>query len=44
MGLITEKVESIILGKSMNLSVYCPDGYEKATLSVLYFLDRKSVV
>ena len=42
MGLITEKVESIILGKSMNLSVYCPDGYEKATLSVLYFLHGRT--
>ena len=42
MGLITEKVESIILGKSMNLSVYCPDGYEKATLSVLYFLHSRT--
>ena len=30
MGLITEKVKSNILGKTMNLSVYCPDGYEKA--------------
>ena len=36
MGLITEKVESIIL------SVYCPDGYEKATLSVLYFLHGRT--
>ena len=42
MGLITEKVESIILGKSMNLSVYCPDGYEKATLPVLYFLHGRT--
>lgn len=42
MGLITEKVESIILGKSMNLSVYCPDGYEKATLSVLYFFHGRT--
>lgn len=42
MGLITEKVESIILGKSMNLSVYCPDGYEKATLSVFYFLHGRT--
>ena len=42
MGLITEKVESIILAKSMNLSVYCPDGYEKATLSVLYFLHGRT--
>lgn len=42
MGLITEKVESIILGKSMNLSVYCPDGYEKAALPVLYFLHGRT--
>ena len=31
MGLITLKVESSILRKTMNLSVYCPDGYEKTT-------------
>ena len=27
MGLITEKVESRFLGKMMNLSVYCPNGF-----------------
>ena len=42
MGLITEKVKSNILGKTMNLSVYCPDGYEKADLPVLYFLHGRT--
>ena len=42
MGLITEKVESRFLGKMMNLSVYCPDGYEKADLPVLYFLHGRT--
>ena len=37
MGLITEKVKSNILGKTMNLSVYCPDGYEKADLVIPEF-------
>ena len=37
MGLITEKVKSNILGKTMNLLVYCPDGYEKADLVIPEF-------
>ena len=42
MGLITEKVESRFLGKMMNLSVYCPDGYEKTALPVLFFLHGRT--
>ena len=42
MGLIAEKVESHFLGKTMNLSVYCPDGYEKAALPVLFFLHGRT--
>ncbi len=42
MALITEKVESHVLGKTMNLSVYCPHGYEKEALPVLYFLHGRT--
>lgn len=42
MGLITEKVKSHFLGKTMNLSVYCPDGYEKTALPVLFFLHGRT--
>ncbi|MCR5626994.1 MAG: prolyl oligopeptidase family serine peptidase [Lachnospiraceae bacterium] len=42
MGLKTDKVESLVLGKTMNLSVYCPDGYEKNALPVLYFLHGRT--
>lgn len=42
MALIKEKVESHFLRKTMNLSVYCPDGYEKEALPVLYFLHGRT--
>ncbi len=42
MGLITKKVESSTLGKTMNLSVYCPDGYDTVDLPVLYFLHGRT--
>ena len=42
MGLITKKVESSILRKTMNLSVYCPNGYEKTKLPVLFFLHGRT--
>lgn len=42
MSLITKTVESRILGKTMNLSVYCPDGYEDTDLPVLCFLHGRT--
>lgn len=42
MGLITKKVESHFLRKTMNLSIYCADGYEKTALPVLYFLHGRT--
>ncbi len=42
MSYIEKSLESIILGKTMNLSVYCPDGYESTDLPVLYFLHGRT--
>ena len=42
MSLITKTIISRILGKEMNLSVYCPDVYEKESLPVLYFLHGRT--
>lgn len=42
MGLMGMSLESNLLGKSMNLSVYCPEGYESVKLPVLYFLHGRT--
>ena len=42
MGLMEMSLESNLLGKTMNLSVYCPEGYESVKLPVLYFLHGRT--
>ncbi|WP_407384951.1 alpha/beta hydrolase [Ruminococcus sp.] len=42
MSLTVRTIHSGILGKDMNLAVYCPDGYENTDLPVLYFLHGRS--
>lgn len=42
MSLTVRTIHSGILGKDMNLAVYCPDGYEDTDLPVLYFLHGRS--
>lgn len=42
MSLKVRTIHSGILGKDMNLAVYCPDGYENTNLPVLYFLHGRS--
>lgn len=42
MSLTVRTIHSWILGKDMNLAVYCPDGYENTNLPVLYFLHGRS--
>ena len=42
MSLKVRTIHSGILGKDMNLAVYCPDGYENTDLPVLYFLHGRS--
>ena len=42
MSLTVRTIHSGILGKTMNLAVYCPDGYENTDLTVLYFLHGRS--
>lgn len=42
MSLTVRTIHSGILGKDMNLAVYCPDGYENTNLPVLYFLHGRS--
>ena len=42
MSLTVRTIHSWILGKDMNLAVYCPDGYENTDLPVLYFLHGRS--
>jgi enterochelin esterase-like enzyme len=42
MGLTVMTWKSNLLGKSMNLSVYCPDGYESVKLPVLFFLHGRT--
>ena len=36
MSLTVRTINSGILGKDMNLAVYCQDGYENTDLPVLY--------
>ena len=42
MSLTVRTINSRILGKTMNLAVYCPDGYENTDLTVLYYLHGRS--
>ncbi len=42
MGLTEAKIKSRILGKSMDLMIFCPDGYEGTDLPVLYFLHGRT--
>ncbi len=42
MSVQIESIESGILGKRMNLAIYCPAGFEKKSLPVLYFLHGRS--
>ena len=42
MGLMEMSLESNLLGKTMNLSVYCPEGYERVKLPVLFFLHGRT--
>lgn len=42
MSLTVKTINSRILGKPMNLAVYCPDGYENTDLTVLYYLHGRS--
>ncbi|MBR0365832.1 MAG: esterase family protein [Clostridia bacterium] len=42
MSLTVRTINSRILGKAMNLAVYCPDSYENTNLPVLYFLHGRS--
>ena len=42
MSLSVKKLESRILGKTMNIAVFCPYGYENTELPVLYFLNGRS--
>ena len=42
MSIFQKTLESKILGKPMNLSFYCPSGYEVAELPVLYFLHGRT--
>ncbi len=42
MGLTETKIESRILGKAMNLMIFCPEGFEDTDLPVLYFLHGRT--
>ena len=42
MSTATRTIESKILGKKMNIAVYCPEGYENTELPVLYFLHGRT--
>lgn len=42
MSLIIKTIISRVLGKEMNLSVYCPNDYENQSLPVLYFLHGRT--
>ena len=42
MSTATRTIESKILGKKMNIAVYCPDGYENTELPILYFLHGRT--
>ena len=42
MSLVTKTIDSRILGKEMNLAVYCPDVNDNIALPVLYFLHGRT--
>ena len=42
MNMIETTIDSKILGKRMNLSVYCPKGFEDTDIPVLYFLHGRT--
>ena len=42
MNTIETTINSKVLGKTMNLAVYCPEGFEDRDIPVLYFLHGRT--